>query len=491
MISQKVHPIRNGACLTALVVVGLLLFSWFQPALAGEQLSVAPVNPALTEYLENRSLSMVQTFTEEGYPLGYVPPPLKLPKAPALDQAMDVPTALPAKFDLRTAGGVTAVEDQGACGSCWTFASLGSLTSYLKYKKTQTWNFSEADLNQYHGWGFRECEGGNEFISTAYLARWSGPVNEEDVPYPYASTATPGVEVKKHVQNVWFLPDRSSYTDNTLVKNAIMTYGGVYVSFQYESAYYNSTNKAYCINKEGGNHAVLLVGWDDNFSKDKFNTIYKPPANGAFIVKNSWGTGWGENGYFYISYYDQSLSVGALFYNAEGIGNYKRAYEYDPLGWTSSVGYGGGTPTVGWFANIFKAASTAPVIKAVSFYTPVPSCPYTIYIYKDVEKGKPRSGILIKTLKGTMPHGGYHTVSFGSSPATVNPGKRFSVVVKLTTPGYNWPIPIEGQYDWSPGANAYTGQSFVSATGTGWSDLTSNEGFERANVCLKAFGAAR
>lgn len=459
--------------------------------------SLAPVNPQFIKYLQTQNANFPQSQTSDGYSLGYIPPPMKIPKEAApVSLNIAKTAALPTTFDLRTVNGLTAIKDQGACGSCWAFSSYGSLESYLKYKSAskESRNFSEADLNQYHGFDFRECEGGNHFISTAYLARWSGPLNEVDVPYPYALVpqSAPGVAVQKHIQNVWFIPNRSAPGPdyNTTVKTAIQTYGAVHVSFQYEADYYNPTNAAYYTTKTGGNHAVAIVGWDDNFSKTKFNSGLQPSGNGAFIVRNSWGTNWGKSGYFYLSYYDKSLTVGAAFYNAKAVTNYKRSYEYDPLGWTSAAGWEGTTSAK--FANVFLASTNAANIKAVGFYTPVPNSKYQISIYKNVVAGSPVSGTLVKTISGTVARSGYNTIATyaaGTTPPAVTGGKRFSVVMMLTTPGYNYPIPLEMPVEgYSSAANAYAGQSFLFSPDNSWYDLTQLSGFERANVSLKAFG---
>jgi len=467
------------------ILIGFTLWCGAPGSLwAGEMLQSAPLNPEYVKYVKDKAAEKFQTVTKEGYPLGYIPPPLLLPSLEELEEKgvmlAPIVAALPSTFDLRTVGGVTAMRNQGNCGSCWAFASFGSMESYLKYKVKQTWDFSEQDLNQYHGFTPRECEGGNHFMSTAYLARWSGPVYESDMPYPYAA---PGVPIKKHVQNVRFLPNRTSYTDNDLIKTAVQTYGAVYMSFQWSSANYNASTYSYYTTSTGGNHAVAIVGWDNNWPKTKFKTT--PPNNGAFICRNSWGTGWGQSGYFYISYYDKSLRALAAFHNAEPVTNYSRAYEYDPLGWVSSLGHG---TTTAYFANIFKVSPNAKVLKAISFYTPVPNTTYIYYVYDNVTAGNPKSGSLVKTVTGTLTNAGYNTLKF-AVPVTLTPYKRFSVIVKLTTPGYNYPIPIEQRYTgYSENANAFTGQSFVSHDNITWSDITTAWN-KYTNVCLKAFGS--
>lgn len=491
----------SGAVLGALVVliIGCCMVALPVEVRAGE-LSAAPENPEFTQYMEQRSLHLLQGFTAEGHVLSYIPSPLKRPSTKA-KTVLRQSSNLPAAFDLRTVGGVTAVKDQGACGSCWTFAAYASLESHLKYKNRlhKTWNFSEGDMNQYHGFDYRECEGGNYDMATAYLARWGGPVNTSDVPYLYTAPVlgeAPGAKVRRHVQNVWYLPERTDFSDNTQVKKALKRYGAVTVAFYYGSSYYNGTAAAYYYNGPKGaslNHGVTIVGWDDNYPRTNFNAGQRPPGDGAFIVKNSWGTDWGKDGYFYLSYYDKSLSTGVCYYNAEKIDNYRRAYEYDPLGWSVSLGY---SSTTAWFSNVFKAASGAAHIKAVSFYTPVPDSTFEIFIYKDVSGTDPRNGVLVKTKSGTLAKAGYRTIRTFISPdepPAVVPGSRFSVVVKLTTPGYYFPIPVEKDISgYSSAANAYSGQSYVSEDGRNWDDLTSltvgTSQFKRANVCLKAFG---
>jgi C1A family cysteine protease len=464
-----------------------------------EALSSSPLNPEFIKYTQNPSSYFLQNPTADGHGFGYIPPPIKIPKESVLSKtslgklSTTLSTkVLPATFDLRKLGGVTSVKNQGPCGSCWAFASYASLESFLKYKggPRQTFNFSEADLNQYHGFDYRECMGGNFIMATAYLARWSGPVDDEDVPYPYVSMATPGVAVNKHVQNVWFIPDRAAPGKdyNTTVKTAIQTYGAVYVMFKWDDSDYNKANAAYYYTTMAGeNHAVAIIGWDDNYSKTKFNV--QPPGNGAFLVKNSWGSTWGKAGYFYMSYYDKSLQIGALFYNAEVTTKYNHAYEYDPLGWVTSMGWRRSSAK---FANIFMASSNATNIKAVSIYTPVPNSSYQLSIYKDVVANKPETGTLVKTLNGTIVRPGYNTIptyATDTVPPAVTGGKRFSIVMTLTTPGDKNPVPIElPQANYSSAANAYAGQSFLFRPYGTWNDLTKLKGYEKANISMKAFG---
>jgi C1A family cysteine protease len=457
---------------------------------------LSPLNPAFSEQSRSLAQSLPQNLkdkkvrqqlTTEGQRLGWRPSPLDLShlKEQAKEQAGEQvlfqnrqPLGLPVSYDLRSTGKLTPVKNQGSCGSCWSFATYGSLESNLL--PTETQDLSENHLKNTHGFDWDYCDGGNAYISAAYLARWSGPVDEADDPYNPSSGGSPaGLSPTKHIQEILIIPDRSSSSDNAKIKQAVMSYGAVYTSM-YWGSYYNSETYAYYFDGWSySNHAVAIVGWDDDYSKTNFAST--PAGNGAFIVRNSWGTAWGEDGYFYISYYDSNIGTeNFVFRGAESTTNYSRIYQYDPLGWVTSLGYGSATA---WFANIFTAAADEQ-LSAVGFYTASANSSFELYVYKNATPG-PTSGSLAGTVSGTIASAGYHTVSLGSL-IFLPSGQDFSIVVKLTTPGYNYPIPIEypmGNY--SSLATANSGESYVSSDGTEWSDLTLS--FSDSNVCLKAF----
>jgi C1A family cysteine protease len=445
-----------------------------------QEVSLSPVNP---NFLQHQLEGAVQSkTTAEGYSLGYIPGPLDLSHMTGAKVPWGYKRVrAPAQYDLRSLGKLTSVKDQGSCGSCWAFATYGSFESVLL--PTESLDFSENHMKNTHGYDWGYCDGGNGYISTAYLARWSGPVYESDDPYdPSSGTSPPGLSPRKHVQDVLIIPDRGGPLDNDNIKQAIMDYGAVYTTmYMYNGApYYNSTYHTYYFNgSSSSNHAVAIVGWDDNFSRTKFSLT--PPANGAFIIKNSWGTSWGEGGYFYISYYDSNIGAeNFVFYNAEATTNYSQVYQYDPLGWVLSLGYGN---TTGWFANIFSATADE-YLSTVSFYTASVNSAYELYIYTDVTSG-PRTGTLAGSKTGTIATMGYYTIAL-DSPVSITSGQKFSVVLKLTTPGYNYPIPVEYPYSgYASGATASAGQSYISNNGTSWSDVTTD--YEDTNVCVKAF----
>lgn len=449
--------------------------------------SLASVSPEFVKYQSEKIPTQTDSFME--HETGYVPSPVDLShlkhtttvKATAKE-------SFPAYYDLRIMNKVTPVKNQGLAGCCWVFAACASLESYLR--PGEAWDFSENNLKNVLSnaspAGFDYSEGGDEIMSTAYLARWNGPVNESDDPFSAFSIYSPnelGLPVQKHVQDVTFLPDIEGPLDYNLLKSAIQNYGAVHsATFMADDINncYNSTTKSYYYDGNSSpNHEVAIVGWDDNFDKNNFSRV--PPGDGAFIVKNSWGTDFGEDGYFYVSYYDSNIGTKNSIFTAESSNNYKYIYQYDPLGWTSTYGYNNQTC---WCANIFTVKSEE-IIKAVSFYATDSNCNYEIYIYTNPNSGPLNQSGPVFTQSGVSTTAGYHTVRLNKG-ILLQANQRFSVVLKLTTPGYNYPAAIEYPISgYSSKAKANTGESFVSPDGNRWNDLTTT--YSNTNVCIKAF----
>jgi probable HAF family extracellular repeat protein len=444
--------------------------------------TLAPLNPQFLKYTQNRRSGRFRNLAIGGSAFGYIPSPLDLSYLINI-KPIHGAEVLSHSYDLRTTGKLTSTKDQANCGSCWTFATYGSLESTLL--PSETWDFSENNLKDSHGFDLEPCEGGNALMAAAYLARWAGPVKEEDDPYnPSSNVSPPDLTPAGHIQEVIIIPGIENALDDAAtrsLKKAVMNFGAILTYIFFDGAYYNANNHTYYRPSTSAsvNHAVDIVGWDDNFNKNKFSTV--PPGDGAFIVRNSWGTSWGDNGYFYVSYYDTTIGKdNYVFNNAEDISNYSRTYQYDELGWTNSFGYESDTA---WFANIFSAVANEK-LSAVSFYTATPASTYEIYIYTNITSG-PISGTLVASQGGKILFPGYHTILINSD-ILVTTGQKFSIVVKLTTPLYNYPIPVEQPFAYySSKATAHAGESYISSTGTYWKDITTT--YANTNVCLKAF----
>jgi C1A family cysteine protease/PKD repeat protein len=473
------------------------------------KLGFAPENPEFIKFHNNKIFTQVIRSKNE-YNTGFIPAPVDLKylsnisnsnsstsvyynpqytqsasKVPGTQSTMTDSMA----YDLRNLNRVTTVKDQGQAGVCWAFATYGSLESVLMHGENR--DFSENNMKNLlssaytDGFDRGSNDGGNEFMSTAYLTRWSGPVNESGDPYSDVSTSSPtGLTIQKHVQDVLFLPDRQGPLDNNQIKSAVQNYGAVFTTMYYDGSYYSpATCSYYYDGYSDSNHAVDIVGWNDSYDKNRFSNV--PPGNGAFIIKNSWGTSFGENGYFYVSYYDSNIGTSNCVFTTESPNNYKTIYQYDPLGWTQNVGYG--NPTA-WCANVFTAKSDE-TLNAVSFYTTDSNSNYEVYIYTNPGSSPIGQTSSAYTASGAIAFAGYHTIPLNTD-VQLKAGQKFSVVLKLTTSECYYPIAVETPIsDYSGKARASPGQSFISQDGKTWEDITAYS--SNTNVCIKAFTVPR
>lgn len=241
--------------------------------------------------------------------------------------------SIPASFDLRDVIDIP-VKNQGSYGNCWNFSSIKALETYLLLNNYGDYDFSELHLDyitsEKFGGNRNLHDGGNFNTFYEYVAKGQGPVLESEAPYSETYEIKDydyllSLKPKAYVGDVIEFPtiDKAeSYTDEEMalyrnkVKQHIMKNGGLYTSiaspadtFTYKAICYNNdTNSEYFPAGEtlltDNMHAVTIIGWDDNYSKDNFNENLKPQNDGAYIAINSWGENWGDNGVFYISYED-------------------------------------------------------------------------------------------------------------------------------------------------------------------------------------------
>jgi len=405
-------------------------------------------------------------------------------------QLSDVRGSLPSTWDSRNSGIVSSVKNQNPYGTCWAHATMACLETTLLKKEFKTYDLSENNLVVRHGF---YCDpslgkfdnGGNARKSSAYLLRWDGPLLETQDPYP-SDNAGIVAPPAKHVQNVRELAGRGSDLDNDALKRAVMKYGAVFVSYYHGDTYLkkSGTTAYYCGTSRTTNHAVTLIGWDDNYSKSNFATT--PTGNGAFLVKNSWGTGWGDSGYFYVSYYDKTFARDSCFCfpSAETPDNYDEIAQYDPYGVCSVIGMGAGN---NYCANIFTATKDGKVC-AVGFYAEDYGMEYDIKVYVNCSSASPTSGTLSLTQSGTTDSDstGFQTVTL-SSPVPVKAGAKYAIVIcyKNVAVGV-YPMTCERPSAYyAPSATANAGESFYSCNGTSWSDLTGY--LANGNFCIKGY----
>ena len=213
------------------------------------------------------------------------------------------------------------------------------------------------------------------------------------------------------------------------------------------SSLYNGTAPYYENGKDRFYHSILIVGWDDNYSRENFNNTCQPENNGAWLIKNSYGKEFGSEGYFWISYEDNTL-LESVVYSSLIENPYRHNYQYDYFGWTTSLN----TVTTetrnsriyktGLMANIFMADDDE-YISAVSICTLDENTEYEITVYSDITKrSDPVSGIPSSVTSGCQKYPGYHIITLDDK-IRIRQGDYFSVVVKIFNPETEFTIPIE------------------------------------------------
>ena len=171
---------------------------------------------------------------------------------------------------------------------------------------------------------------------------------------------------------------------------------------------YSDVYKSVYNSKYGGNHYVTLVGWDDNFSKNKFSKT--APGNGAWICKNSWGSNWGDGGYFYVSYYDKSLTAAAVGFTFDNVEHYEKLYQNEVAGIT-------GFSQQNIYGQLFTSEE-GDIIAAVGTYFEAAKIPYTVTIFLDKRP--------VYTQSGKSTHAGYETIKLKKYIA-VDPNSTFEI----------------------------------------------------------------
>ena len=416
------------------------------------------------------------------------------------------------------------VRDQGSYGVCWAFSTISLIeTNLIKnnlvsndidlselHLVNYTYNCVndplgglEGDINKFDtSRGSVMQYGGNVEMAANSLLDWEGAVNEDVVPYTIEyvrqvennqldDSLAYGKDVA-HVQNFY----RVNTTSKEDVKKAVMDYGAVSISYwsdqssDWSTQYYNSLTAAYyCPEGRTTNHAVNIVGWDDDYSSDNFAT--KPEGNGAWIVRNSWGSEYGKDGYFYLSYYDKSIYSVGYTLEAELSDNYNNNYQYDGAMLYGYMGYGGSNK----YSNIFEAKANlggSENIKAVSFMTgSSTNLNYTVSVYTNLsDDTNPESGTLAAQKSGVTTYDGMYTVVLDSS-VNINEGKKFSVVVEVNSnSGKTAYLAYErsmqsGKAGYWCTASVKANQSFINSPYNGWNDF-SNKSYG-GNFIIKAF----
>ncbi|MCD7709643.1 MAG: lectin like domain-containing protein [Clostridiales bacterium] len=417
-----------------------------------------------------------------------------------------------------------STRDQGDYGTCWAFSSValaefgliskGLVARSIDFSELQLIYFAynhvtdplggtAGDLFSFRNGNNMLDMGGNYMMAARALMQWIGLADETDVPYSSASysmklsSSLAYSDDMAHLQNV-YVYDVNSQMD--ALKEAIMENGaaGIYYCAtddignrnMYEGwASYDGQQvwTVYRDYRASSNHAVAIVGWDDDFPASNFKS--RPRGDGAWLVRNSWDdedSGYVNGGctYFWLSYYDATLDSDAYVFDYELADNYDYNYQYDgDLICTSVLGFDA-------VANVFTVSADAnEELEAVSIsLTDCSDVSYTVKIFTDLNNAKkPRSGFLAAKISGQTEYPGIYTITL-DEPISLKKGTMYSVEVDVATK--NAQVDMEYSYNGSYFATTaaiQAGQSFA-IYGGAWEDvLDLNKVYGTGNFAIKAY----
>ncbi|WP_182280111.1 C1 family peptidase [Blautia obeum] len=387
---------------------------------------------------------------------------------------------------------VTEVKNQRNTSLCWAFSLASNLETSLLTREQKYYDLSEEQLayfwanrvndplgntpndkitrtqSDYHGTG-------NGRVASFFLSTWSGMTTEEKVPFQSSAVTWPdslAYDTSAYMEDAIF----SQYTVER-TKQLLIEYNSVSAMiYMLDNYYYPDTASYSCPQSGLVNHAVTIVGWDDTYSKENFPSASGVNNDGAWIVKNSYGKNWGKNGYFYLSYEDQSIT-NLVSNTASASEEYNNNYFYDGAA-AGTVTFPSKTINNGYYvSNIFKAtAGNGKDEKLGEIVTAVPqdNTDFQIQVYTDLKNtSDPTSGTpaYAEPVDYTQPLAGIHTIHL-NTPVKIPQGTFYSVVIRIpdgsnkfyvekTTTSTSW---------FTATAGIDPDQSFISTSGKKWYD---------------------
>ncbi len=426
----------------------------------------------------------------------------------------------PSKFDMRDKYPVSPVKKQTPYGTCWAHSAIASAESSV------IGSDPTVDLSEFHAAYYALApdypyitdknevhellnSGGSAISVTNLWAQWIGPADESVMPYGDETVfADSDVldskrgECEYHLRNAYTFDYDREHTNedevNSLIKQFVSDGLAVDVSFYSDavanfSAEFSSSNTSR--KPRFANHSVAIVGWDDSFPAANF----KNPAerDGAWLVKNSWGENYGEDGYIWISYCDKSMTEFAVYELADA-DDYCTIFQHDTYVQLQSLSAYDDADIIkpSYMANIFTATEDTQ-ISAIGTYISSPDTEYEITIYTDLkDSADPTSGTPSSVTKGKCEYTGYMTIDLDRSVeirASEAAPAAFAAVVKLYCADSPFVVPLEtamyvtndetgeisslGSYTTYEGilASTHEGESFYSADGSDWTDVTAED----------------
>ena len=405
----------------------------------------------------------------------------------------------PAKYDPRGSLAIP-VRNQKPSNMCWAYTLASNLEISFLRAGAGLFDLSEEHLayffanrqndplgntpndrnNVLHSYR----DGGNQTLAAIFLSSWSGMALEAQVPYEtnedhtLDSDSVPSsgmaYTTSAYLESAAF----SSYSVQK-IKNLISEYGSVSMSFGMYDSYYNPRTYAYSYPGSAGvNHAITLVGWDDNFAKENFSSNCNVTSNGAWIVRNSWGNAWGDDGYFYLSY-ENKCNYNIVAAEAVTSPKYKNNYFYDGSCALSKMKlYPSGSGGISSIANVFQAKAgngKGEALGEVVLSTYTDGGSYSIQVYTNLkDPGDPVSGTPAYSTPVTFyqEHAGISTVTVPE--VTLMNKTLYSVVVtNIGSGAVEYLCETNNAYSWVEfDADLKADQSFCYHDKNGWSDFS-------------------
>jgi C1A family cysteine protease/PKD repeat protein len=458
-------------------ILWLLLAAGIPQAWGQEQPELAPLNPDYKKYMNQ----LKKSAQPEQYPRGYVPAPFRVNfKNYAQRPLLKASQQLPERYDLREEGYVTPVKDQGTFGTCWAFAAIGSVESRWRRLEGTIQDLSEKNMVTCSGFELMPDDGGNIYLATAYLSRLDGPIAEADDPYENltaSSLCTVDEPPLAYIPEARFLPP-----DNDEVKRAILHYGAVSTSMYAGESdqYYSPMNYTWYYNgTENTDHGILIVGWDDN--KVVTGGPQSPNTTGAWIIKNSWGAGFGENGYFYLAYEDTKVLTSSGFYPRKWEKTrIDSLHQYDKLGMVTSLGY---RNEVMYGLTRFELEEGESIQKVGTWINTYGS-EIEITVFDSFDSNALQPVDPVDTLrKQWVYYPGYHT--FDITPQATG---DVYVQIRYRTPNNGYPLPVETTISGYAVADIEpSGTHWYSRDGQNWVASGSDTENSPYDLCIRAY----
>ena len=398
---------------------------------------------------------------------------------------------LPEKYDSREFGYITPVRNQFYFGTCWAHSVLACAEASMVKQGLESTNinYSEKHLayfthksNSLFNDGTDETsanEGyftaGNTYQAFQILQTRQGAAMEVDYPYPILASET--IDESNRYDSHADLIEHGYLLTESSAKQAIMEHGAIAISYYvHNNNAYMSKNMSYYQNaKDSTNHSVTVVGWDDSYAVENFNPTCRPPEPGAWLVKNSYGKQWGNDGYFWLSYYDPSIDT--VSYTKMGERS-KESIMHTYQG--STMPYLVDCPA----ANVFCAKENQ-TLTSVGFnsYNTI-SYKIEIYVGNSEKPGYPIMGEPVQTLTGCTPFmTGFLKVNLDEEIKLLE-NQYFSVVV------YQYDEEDNFAMNWVEGDNGYTsnpGETYILDKGIWIDGNATTDNFTPNNAGIFAY----